>query len=260
MPKLLRRRLIGLAGLAAMAISIMLPIGCATHGYGPPKGKSPLVFYPGDTTRLLAIMQKARTGKQITIGFIGGSITRGFGIAAPDKCFAGLVRQWWEKRFPEAHITYINAGVDGLNSRLALSRVQETLLRVKPDFVITEFAVNDHRNQRAAESYEQLTQMIFNSESHPAEVLLFMIRNDTDPGNVQDQQIPVGLKYHLPMISFRNWVEPRLLEGKIRWKDFMLDEIHPNDEGHRLAAELIIKMLDEAYNASGEKPAPRPGK
>jgi len=144
-----------------------------------------------------------------------------------------------------------------MTSRVAISQVEKSLLQFKPDFVITEFAVNDHPNQHAAESYAHLTRMILNSPNPPADILLFMIRNDRNPRNVQDQQIPIGLEYKLPMVSFRNWVEPRLLDGKIRWKDFMLDEIHPNDEGHRMTAELIIRMLDEAYYASENSPPSR---
>ncbi|MBE5877748.1 MAG: SGNH/GDSL hydrolase family protein [Lachnospiraceae bacterium] len=84
-------------------------------------------FMEGDLTRLAKAMRKAEAGEEVTIGVIGGSITEGYTSSAYKNCYASHFQSWWQERFPEAKINFINAGVAGTSSYLGVHRVQEDL-------------------------------------------------------------------------------------------------------------------------------------
>ena len=100
-------------------------------------------YQEGDLSRIAAAMRKAEAGEAVTIGVIGGSITQGSSATGQDGCYAALLEKWWEDTFPEAEITFINAGVGGTGSYLGVHRVEEDLLSCEPDFGVGEFSVND---------------------------------------------------------------------------------------------------------------------
>ena len=92
----------------------------------------------GSTERIRNILDRAAKGDSLTIGFIGGSITEGYGVSDRSKCYASLVSSWFEESFPDAEFTFVNAGVAGTGSEYACRRLDEDLLKYEPDFVPNE--------------------------------------------------------------------------------------------------------------------------
>ena len=76
-------------------------------------------------------MKKAIQGEDITVGFLGGSITQGCNASAPETCYAYLVYQWWCEKFPKSKIAYINAGIGGTTSQFGAARAESDLLSKK---------------------------------------------------------------------------------------------------------------------------------
>ena len=93
--------------------------------------------------RLIRCMKAARDGKELTIGFFGGSITQGSLSTKPELCYAYRVFQWWENTFPQAKFHYVNGGIGGTSSHFGAARVEKDLLMYQPDFVVVDFSVND---------------------------------------------------------------------------------------------------------------------
>jgi hypothetical protein len=62
--------------------------------------------------------------------------------------------------------------------------------------------------------------------------------------NVQCWHRLVGEHYGLPMISFRDAVWPEIEAGHWTWEDVIADAVHPNDLGHRIAADCVIRFLE----------------
>lgn len=56
--------------------------------------------------------------------------------------------------------------------------------------------------------------------------------------------MPVGRHYALPMLSFRDAVWPQIEAGHLAWRDVIADTVHPNDLGHRQAAQLCTSFFD----------------
>lgn len=79
-------------------------------------------FPQGDLSRLAQVLRKAQAGEEITIGFLGGSITEGRGAANVQDCYVSQVYKWWYEAFPYAQINVINAGVGGTSSYLGVHR------------------------------------------------------------------------------------------------------------------------------------------
>ena len=89
----------------------------------------------GNLFRIKRVMKKARSGEEITIGFIGGSITQGSLATSPHNCYAYKVFEWWKERFQDTHFNYVNAGIGGTTSHFAVARASSDLLKMSPDIV-----------------------------------------------------------------------------------------------------------------------------
>jgi lysophospholipase L1-like esterase len=213
----------------------------------------------GDLGRLARVFAKARRGEPVTLGVIGGSITVGAIASSPANSYSGLLLAWWRKRFPECEINLINAGVGGTGSMYGALRAGRDLLSGTPDLVVIEFAVND--NWTDGEAYEGLVRQVLSQPNRPAAILLFMMWERG--GNDQEMQAKVGTHYHLPMVSFRDAMWPEMAAGRMKWSDYIVDTVHPNDAGHAAVARFLIAMCDTGMNAvtktfTADRPLPSP--
>ena len=218
----------------------------------------------GDMTRMANVLKKARSGEEITIAYIGGSITYGMTVAPnePEKCWAYLTYKWLEEQFPEAKINYVNAGISGTPSILGNIRLERDVLAYDPDIVFVEFAVNDGTANDYKNSYESLVRTLLTQDKDIAVALFFTIIKSGH--TCQPHMSRIGDNYNLPMISEPNslWVE--MQEGRMVWEDYSDDESHPNEYGHTIAADFIknyfkqvIEQMDENVGeVSKELPAP----
>jgi lysophospholipase L1-like esterase len=205
----------------------------------------------GDLTRLSNVFAKARRGEPVTLGVIGGSITVGAFATTPQNAYSGRLLAWWRENFPRCDISLINAGLGGTGSMYGALRAQKDLLSSEPDFVVVEFAVND--NWTDGEAFEGLVRQILAQPNFPAVLLLFMMWEKG--GNDQDMQAKVGAHYRLPMVSFRDALWPEMAAGRLKWSDYIVDNVHPTDAGHAAAARFITAMCDTALNSAlGGKP------
>lgn len=210
-------------------------------------------FQQGSLSRLAAVMRRAQAGEEITVGVIGGSITQGYSASnMKTNSYASLMHDWWEERFPDTTVQYVNAGIGGTSSYLGVHRVQEDLLDYGPDFVIVEFSVNDANNNFYKRSYDNLLRRILKDENNPALMLLFTTQENGTNTQVNDALL--GFGYELPMISYGNAVLPSIEAGEFTWKDISPDNIHPNDRGHAIIGELLYRYLNDVYARLDEIP------
>ncbi len=197
----------------------------------------------GNQVRIANAMRKARNGAPVTIGVIGGSISQGAVASTADKRYVNLIYKWWKDTFPKSEITLVNAAIGSTDSVIAVHRLEQDLLRYKPDFVIVEFAANDSEGDQWAMAYENLLRRILQSENQPGVLMMFMMYSD---GKTQQKnEIPLGRHYAIPMVSYNDAIMPEIKSGRIKWADLSPDIVHPNDRGMAIAAELI-----QAYLAS----------
>ena len=212
-----------------------------------------VAFQQGDLTRLASVMRRAQAGEDITVGVIGGSITEGYSASNRDKSsYACHMRDWWQERFPDSQVEYVNAGIGGTSSYLGVHRVQEDLLDHEPDFVIVEFSVNDGATNFYKRSYDNLLRRILLEDNMPAVMLLFTTQENGTSAQINDALL--GFGYELPMISYGNEVLPAIEAGEFAWRDISPDNIHPNDRGHAIIGELLYRYLNDVYDRLDEIP------
>lgn len=62
-----------------------------------------------NTTKLKSVLCRAAAGEELTIGFLGGSITQGSLTTQPENTYAYRVYRWWCETFPQANSTMSTA-------------------------------------------------------------------------------------------------------------------------------------------------------
>ena len=200
----------------------------------------------GNKVRLANVLKKAQNGEEITVAYIGGSITQG-SSAGDDLCYARLTTNWIQETFPEAKVNYVRAGIGATGSYIGVHRADRDVLSFNPDLVFVEFLVNDttENTDRNVNSYDSLLQKIWNYESSPAIVTIAMTQENGT--SFVDYVLPIIQKYDLPMISYKNAIMDVIEKGYIQWSDISNDNIHPNVEGHAALTQLITAYLSDVH-------------
>lgn len=225
----------------------------------------------GNNKRLKAAIEKAQRGEDVTIAFIGGSITQGAG-AQPihTECYAYKSYLHFKNIFGKnggENVHFVKVGVGGTPSELGMIRYERDILRdgtVEQDIVVVEFGVNDADDETNGVCYESLCLKILSQPKKPAVILLFSVfENDW---NLQDRLSPVGKHYDLPMVSIKDAVveQFRLKKGEgkiISKKQYFYDIYHPTNDGHTLMADCLgylfsvtQRSLTNAVDISLDKP------
>lgn len=207
---------------------------------------SKAVLNRGNLYRIQRVMKKAMRGEDVTIGFLGGSITQGCLSSSPETCYAYLVYKWWCEKFPDVKFTYVNAGIGGTTSQFGVARVDSDLLSKRIDFTVVEFSVNDDDNVHFLETYEGLIRKIYGYETEPAILIVNSVRYDNGI-NAQTQHIKIGKAYDLPCVSMKPTLYEKIVDNTYTSRDITEDDLHPNDEGHGLMAEVITSFLNTVY-------------
>lgn len=200
----------------------------------------------GNWNRLKQVMKKAQRGEVITVGFLGGSITQGCLSSTPQTCYAYLVYDWWKQKFPDADVRYVNAGIGGTTSQFGVARADEDLLAHQIDFTTVEFSVNDDDHVHFLETYEGLIRHLYQSERKPALLIVNSVRYD-DGGNAQAQHNVIGKAYGIPCVSMQSTIYPKVAGGELTNKEVTEDDLHPNDLGHQMMANVITYFLEQVY-------------
>lgn len=198
----------------------------------------------GELARLAAVMRKAKSGEEITVAVIGGSITQG-SLASGNNGYGNTYYEWWTKIFPDTKVNFINAGLGGTTSYLGVHRMDKDLLAYNPDVVVVEFSVNDQDSMFYKETYEDLIRRILKQPNNPAVIQLFMTQENGT--SAQAVHLHVGFWNNLPRLSYREMVLSEIEKGTFTWKDISPDNIHPNDKGHAMVGEILWRYLNSVY-------------
>lgn len=201
------------------------------------------VLATGNNERMKKVIEKARKGEDVTLAYIGGSITQGYN-AGTTEIFAKLSSDYFRETYATTgKVNYVNAGLSGTPSLLGLIRSERDIFEAKPDVVFIEFAVNDGQDNMNKAAFESLLRKALLQEQEPAVVLLFSM---TETGyTCQSTMQLIGMNYELPMISVPNALNPEFEAGRMTWADWADDGSHPNKNGQKLYSEFIIRYLNK---------------
>lgn len=217
----------------------------------------------GNNYRLKQAIEKTKRGEDVTIAFIGGSITQGAGAKPINtECYAYKAYRSFKEKFGKdggGNVHFVKAGVGGTPSELGMLRYDRDVLRnntVEPDVLIIEFAVNDAGDETNGVCFESLCLKALNGPGKPAVILLFSVF--LDDWNLQDRLAPIGSHYNLPMVSVKDAVVDQFKLANDRGnviskRQFFFDVYHPTSDGHTVMADCLSYLFTEVDKADTDK-------
>lgn len=226
----------------------------------------------GNSARIANLMKKAQKGGNYKIAVLGGSISQGAGASNSFSNYGSLVYDWWCYNFPDANFEFINAGIGSTNPEMACYRMGEDLLKFNPDFVVVDFTVNTYLDYDLKNTYSTILYKILSQKNSPAVMSIDFTSCDRDKHDlamiyektksVPNSSIDAAVKaYDVPAMSYHTYVWEKIKKNKLSWRDIGFDYIHPNDNGHMIAANIITcyleKVMDNLSKESTKITAPK---
>lgn len=199
------------------------------------------ILLEGDTSRLAEKLDNAlKNEKQITnICFLGDSITQGSAAEQGGNQYVNRFKTWWEENV-SYYVDVTNAGIGATDSYIGVHRVQKDVLDLNPDIIFIEF-INDTDDIFYKTCMDSLVRKCMEQENKPAVIMIEMtMDNGTSPQNVHSE---IAKAYNVPMISYHDAIMPEIEAGTIKWTEISPDNIHPNDVGHGLLAQMLTNFV-----------------
>ena len=199
--------------------------------------------------------------KRVGIGYFGGSITEGAGVANPrEHSWRALTTALLQKAYPESEIVAVNAAIGGTGSCLGVYRCDADLLsQGQIDLAFVEFSVNDGNEEEAAirENMEGILHKIH--QANPYTDIVFVLTTTRYVyDNVCAGTPPNGYTVHRALAAhygclaidigsvLAKEVQVLIDGGKDpleAWKTYTTDTVHPNEVGYRIYADEIERVL-----------------
>ncbi len=192
--------------------------------------------------------------KDISIAFLGGSITEvGYGLD-PELGYRRQVTKKLNERYPDNTITDINAGVGGTDSALGLFRLQKDVLDKNPDMVFVEFAVNDDGNPDTAVYMENIVRHILNFKRDMPIMFIYTVQIQMIDSGYSKGVLPLSVSrqeevasyYHIPSVNVGFEIYKKMRDTDTDILAYTVDTCHPNEGGHAIYTEHILKALETA--------------
>lgn len=194
------------------------------------------------------------TSKDLTVAFLGGSITEGAGSSPSSNRYATLItNEFFQKtRTNGAKVTEINGGVGGTGAAFGLQRINKDITYANPDIVFVEFAVNDAGTaEEPLKNYmENIVRQLQKLPKVPEIIFLYTTclahENVTRAASYMSQ---VAKAYNIPEIDLNTFIWEGVEKGEYVWnrddKENTLtgDNTHPNNKGYRVYADRMIEVM-----------------
>ncbi|WWC72366.1 uncharacterized protein I206_106328 [Kwoniella pini CBS 10737] len=235
--------------------------------------------YTGTGNRLRRALAKMRSGKPFSVGVIGGSVSKGHGLDAPDgdnphtpRNLNRIIFDHLNERFPnpngislgksglaEGKNTFVNGAQGGMGSDY-FSLCFSEHIPDEVDLVLIELGINDEALIRNMNTYELLVRGLFDMPNKPAvlnlQVFALMFQYISNGGDLHDG---IAQFYDIPTVSIRNPLLPQVFKNTtevrhlfhnrvkdLAWKD-PLEEIdlrHLSWQGHEIMGKLAAAYID----------------
>ncbi|MFK7809609.1 MAG: arylesterase [Saprospiraceae bacterium] len=182
---------------------------------------------------------------QKTILFFGNSLTAGYGID-PKDAFVGLI----DNKLDSLDLPYkaVNSGVSGETTAGGLGRIEWILDQYEPSVFVLELGGNDALRGVDPSASKDNLQGIIDAVKNKYPTTSIVLAGMEAPPNMgetfrnsfRQMYRDLAKKNDLLLIPF-------LLEGVGGIPELNLkDGIHPTEEGHKIVAEVIWKVLENA--------------
>lgn len=175
-----------------------------------------------------------------TLLFIGDSLTEGYGVAK-EKAYPSLVASSLKKKGKS--IKLLNGSVSGSTTASGLSRLR-WFLKAKPNILILALGANDGlRGVKLSDSEKNLRTIIKLAHKNKIKIVLAGMLLPTNYG--EKYRSDFEKMYKKLEVEFSLVKIPFLLKGVGGEAKYnQEDGIHPNEAGHEIIADTVLKTLD----------------
>ncbi len=210
----------------------------------------------GDAGIFGRLRQRLQAGESVTVGGLGGSITQGAGASRVEHRYLERVAAWLRQKWEGSEVRVLNAGIGATSSIYGCLRAEQDLLSGDPDLVILDYGVNDGSELSMARTYEGCVRQMLDRDDPPAVVSVFFMHHDGR--NAESTHAEIARHYGIPVVSYREAFWPEIEADRLVWEEISHDDVHPNDRGHRAAADFIAYVIDSMLHdpeAGAKEPA-----
>lgn len=191
--------------------------------------------------------------RTINLVFHGHSVPSGYfktPVVNSEAAYPALVLKKIKDRYPYAVVNVIVTAVGGENSVSGAARFNSEVLMHKPDVLFIDYALND-LGVGLQKSQKAWDEMIQTAKKEDIKVILLTPSPDqrvdySNPNNAlkkhSEQIRALANKYQIGLVDSYSAFE-FLYSDKEKLKAYMSQVNHPNEKGHMLIAEEIIRYF-----------------
>lgn len=192
--------------------------------------------------------------KTIKLAFHGHSVPAGYyktPVVKPFGAYPLMLLKELKEIYPYAVISVINTSIGGENAVSGEGRFDRDVLVHKPDVLFIDYSLND-RGAGLEKSKEAWESMIRKAMDEDIKVILFTPSPDTstgdllEPGCELDQHANqvkgLAVKYGLGLVDSYSIFKSKVMAGDSLWA-YMASVVHPNETGHQLIVDEIMKYF-----------------
>lgn len=223
------------------------------------------IYKEGDLTRLAKAIKKSKSGKEVLIMFYGNSANTSETYA--DTPYWRVFGEWWSANIGPCKTVAVS--MDNFTSIDACMRVDDDVLRWKPDVVFLDFAVQDTLGSMTTtntQAYDNLIRRILKSSSKPAVVSLILTGAEQESfrmnaanadifSSASKLQKQVASYYNIPIIDFENALWDNMVElvkvttkmetPLMTWATVGENNVAMNNTGHMILCGTINYLVDK---------------
>lgn len=204
------------------------------------------------TAPLANTYYKLTNEDKLTVVYIGGSVTDGYGSTDPSKyAWAAHLENWIKEEYPDVELVNKKMSIGGTGSYLASYRYEREIAPLEPDLLFIEYAINDKYNavtyDQVVKSSESIVRLA--NKHNPAIDIVYVLTFDSGTKDSDYDQLKahrdVAQYYGYPYIKMADKVYAMLEETGDEYSVYFKDGVHPNDAGYKFYGDQVIALVDE---------------
>ncbi|MBN2401226.1 MAG: hypothetical protein JXN64_02390 [Spirochaetes bacterium] len=198
--------------------------------------------------KALKTIKKMEEGHSVTIAALGDSLTYGW---LAEKGYLDYFKEMILSKYPDCRPDINNRGIPGDTAFGGLNRLEDDVLKLKPDAVFIQFSLNDAFSGYSPAEFGRNIQEIINrvNASIDADIIIVtsIYLGYSAEGEIADVYYNVlekiAEKNKIPIAKVHKYWEKNIVDKAHFIRLVQSDLVHPNEDGYRLMAEAIMEIF-----------------
>lgn len=196
--------------------------------------------------KIINTLNKLKTGEELKIVALGDSLTYGW---MTEYGFIDYLIIMLRQKYPSSNFSIYNRGIPGDTARDGLRRVGNDVLRLSPDLVLIQFALNDAYTGFSPEDFQHNIESIIlkikdNTEMALLTSVALLHKEENSFAREYYKKISeTGLKFDIPVVNVHEYWETKISSGINHFLLVQSDGIHPTESGYKLMAEAVFELF-----------------